>query len=109
MNRETYMKLSRDVLEEAKTLQQNIDGLFDRYYEREDNRPLTEETLKDLGFKCIANKNLGNPHYDLIVGNVTIYASHDTIQWYVHIGTDTPAWKTIGKVKMLIESLKIDE
>ena len=72
----------------------------------DDSRPLTEEILEELGFELIADKQLGNPHYDMKIGDITLYASEDTIRWYVHIGIDGKIWKTVGSVKLLTEALK---
>ena len=70
-----------------------------------DNRPLTDEVLQELGFEYIKTE-LGNPHYDMTIGSVNLFASHSTNQWCVDIGADGNIWKTVGSVKMLIEALK---
>ena len=85
-----------------------------------DDRPLTEETLKELGFEDLCG---GNPHlYDILkVKNHTLYSwILPEYLWktecanFIAIHGDNfkkgdAVWKTVGSVKMLIEALKGDE
>jgi len=87
-----------------------------------DTRPLTDETLKELGFEKVIDKTMDDTEWweyhiakDFTLGsypdykdgtlienqyNVTIYKNDETIGI---------RYKTVGSVKMLIEALKGDD
>jgi len=92
-----------------------------KFYEKyNDRRPLTEETLKELGFEdlCGGSKDL----YDILkVKKHTLYSR--ILPKYLWKTEDEnfvvllegkfekggSLWKTVGSVRMLIEALKGDE
>ena len=83
-----------------------------------DSRPLTDETLKELGFEkgLSGDGKLKTEHWELGLnyclylktyevtadGNHTAYFKSDTIDYPI-------LYKTVGSVNMLIEALKGDE
>ena len=91
-----------------------------KYFEFLDDRPLTDETLEELGFwqdeempgfwyyevKKIYNDVNDNDFQLLIFG-----CSKDSEAYLWEIGDrlDSPRWFTVGSVKMLIETLKGDK
>jgi hypothetical protein len=91
-----------------------------KYFEFLDDRPLTDETLEEMGFwedeeipgfwfyevKKIYNDVIDNDCQVLIFGN-----SNDSEAYLWEIGDrlDSPRWFTVGSVKMLIETLKGDK
>ena len=76
-----------------------------------DSRPLTDETLKELGFEKGGYKRSwwiydNFPYSDLLAD----IKENKPNEYIVHIGDlDKPTYKTVGSVKMLIEALKGDE
>ena len=72
---------------------------YDQFY---DTRPLTEETLKEL------NIQLEKPICDYIEYYETNDGETSTLELN-GIGGQRPKFKTVGKLKMLIEALKGDE
>ena len=91
-----------------------------KYFEFLDERPLTDETLEELGFweddelpgfwyyevKKIYNDVNCNDFQLIIFG-----CSKDGHAYLLDIGDrlDSPRWFTVGSVKMLIETLKGDK
>ena len=91
-----------------------------KYFEFLDDRPLTDETLEEMGFwedeaipgfwyyevKKIYNDVVDNDCQLLIFG-----CSEDSEAYLWEIGDrlDSPRWFTVGSVKMLIETLKGDK
>lgn len=73
-----------------------------------DQRPLTDETLEELGFEKEEDGwHSKRIHFidlqaEFIDGEYWVYLDD-----YLEEGT--PRWKTVGSVKMLIEALKGDE
>ena len=67
-----------------------------------DSRPLTEETLKEL------NIQLEKPIGDYIEYYETNDGETSTLELN-GIGGQRPKFKTVGKLKMIIEALKGDE
>ena len=96
-----------------------IEQITDKMYMGEpvkDNRPLTDETLEELGFE----------DDELMIGNVLLIVCHHKDKIWVQIYDNrysiatteqikdmdyypSNRWKTVGKLKMLIEALKGDE
>ena len=73
-----------------------------------DDRPLTDETLNELGFK----KSFGTVNrYELTINGVELYYydGKTKVEVDIHFVESTYSYKTIGSVKMLIEALKGDE
>jgi len=66
-----------------------------------DNRPLTEETLQELGFED-GELNINN--FRLVKRN-----DYNDVPYIVQIENFKPKYKTVGSVRMLIEALKGDE
>jgi len=73
-----------------------------------DNRPLTEETLKELGFEDDV----------LLIHHITLIVCKESEKIWVEILNANPRkgveetfsiWSYVGSVKMLIEALKGDE
>ena len=73
-----------------------------------DNRPLTEETLKELGFEDDV----------LLIHHITLIVCKESEKIWVEILNANPRkgveetfsiWNYVGSVKMLIEALKGDE
>ena len=89
-------------------------------YKNEDNRPLTDETLKELGFKGTGYSDeymQDTPQSLTTDGGVVLMVWHqegwDGDKIWVEIANCTdekrPKFKTVGSVKKLIEALKGDE
>ena len=85
-----------------------------------DDRPLTDETLKELGFKGTGYSDeymQDTPQSLTTDGGVVLMVWHqegwDGDKIWVEIANCTdekrPKFKTVGSVKMLIEALKGDE
>ena len=66
-----------------------------------DNRLITEETLKELGFE-----KTDFPH---IMEHKRLTAVKNNAKWLVYFTYEDETWKTVDKVKMLIEALKGDK
>ena len=77
-----------------------------KFYEKyNDPSPLTEETLKELGFE----KSFGTVNrYELTINGVELYyyGGETKVEVDIHFVESTYSYKTIGSVKMLIEALK---
>ena len=77
-----------------------------------DSRPLTEETLKELGFiqeKLSSNYQgmYSEWYYDVVMYDLCANKQEDgTLYVEFDACNDSPTWKTVGSVKMLIEALK---
>jgi len=65
----------------------------------EDKRPLTEETIKELGF-------VQTDTFNWINGDMKLWMSNGQV--VINIA-ESLTFKTVGSVKMLIEALKGDE
>lgn len=82
----------------------------------DDDRPLTDETLEELGFvySCTHNYTQNKEaNWWLVIVNGELYAMKDKEDdeyevRFVNV-PNSPAYKTVGSVKMLIEALKGDE
>jgi len=74
---------------------------YDVFY---DPRPLTEEVLEQLGFKY----NEFSKTHELEVNGVTLFkwVEGGLIKVDIDICGTADIWKTVGGLKMLIESLK---
>ena len=76
-----------------------------------DTRPLTEEALKELGFADMYGGS-DNSRHILITKRHALYSYPillDDESYIVQLGKyneHNPKWKTVGKLKMLIEALK---
>ena len=86
-----------------------------------DSSPLTDETLKELGFEDMCGGN-DNAHHIYTVDSFRLFSNSyrlfsypillDNGYYIVKLGLyndETPEWKTVGGVKLLIEALKGDE
>ena len=83
-----------------------------------DDRPLTDETLKELGFekKLSGGGKLKSEHWELGLYYSLFLKTYDVTQngeHTAHFRSDTIDYpilfKTVGGVKLLIEALKGDE
>jgi hypothetical protein len=80
-----------------------------------DSRPLTDETLKELGFiqeKLSSNYQgmYSEWYYDVVMYDLCANKQEDgTLYVEFDACNNSPIWKTVGSVKMLIETLKGDE
>ena len=74
---------------------------YDAFYDR---RPLTDKILEQLGFKY---NELSKTH-ELEVNGVTLFkwVEDGLIEVDIDIFETEMTWKTVGGLKMLIESLK---
>lgn len=68
--------------------------------------PITDETLKELGFE--EKRGYRGERYTELRCNGTILNQYDSEKWVIMRG-GTSTWKTIGGLKLLIEALKGDE
>jgi hypothetical protein len=89
-----------------------------KFYENfKDPSPLTDETLEELGFEKNYPKEWGLPKYNtMVINGIVLMVWYETSSrkdeiWIELSVGDTPRhkYKTVGKVKMLIEALKGDE
>ena len=74
----------------------------------DEDRLLTDETLKEFGFR----KSFGTVNrYELTINGVELYyyGGRARVEVDIHFVESTYSYKTIGSVKMLIEALKGDE
>ena len=101
-------------MKESELTNEQRQAIIEKYLSFEDNRPLTEEALKELGFADMYGGS-DNSRHILITKRHALYSYPillDDENYIVQLGKYNeynPKWKTVGSVKMLIEALKGDE
>ncbi len=85
-------------MKESELTNEQRQAIIEKYLSFEDNRSLTDETLKELGFE-----KTKFPH---IMKNKRLTAVKNNAKWLIYFTYEDETWKTVGKLKMLIEALK---
>jgi len=104
-------------MRESEITNEQRQAIIDKYLLYEDTRPLTEETLKELGFEYehtynytkIENEKVdANWWFVTSVGELFGMKKHSDSHYVVRFMNNPKSakFKTVGKVKMLIEALK---
>jgi hypothetical protein len=91
--------------------------IIEDYHQFNDDSPLTEETLEELGFeKILGGQKIGKS----FMSDRAVHDFHRINKGQLEIVVfdgeatmpvlyNSPTWKTVGSVRMLIEALKGDE